>query len=262
MNSSSVNIHYHRITVSPTCHQDEIIKTLINPGETFEYSVHFPQHAPPGLYWYHPHVHSISEHQTQGGGTGAIVVMGIHNVEPAVSGLPEKVLIIRDQQVPGSPMPTGNIPSWDVTLNFVSITSPTTPNSNDWVPAIIPMHTGDEEFWRISNSSADTIIDFEYLFDGVPQLMKLVEIDGVAVNSQDGIQPGTLVPVTHFVLPTAARVSGRCGSLSPNDPVSTFRVISCAILTEGGGVATISWDRAGTRQSGHGQSRSPVHDVK
>ena len=61
MNSSSVNIHYHGTNTSPICHQDEVIKTLINSGETFQYNVAIPSNEPPGLYWYHPHVHGIAE---------------------------------------------------------------------------------------------------------------------------------------------------------------------------------------------------------
>ena len=36
--------------------------------------------------------------------------------------------------------------------------------------------------------------------------MQVVAIDGVSVNSQDGVQPGGLIPVKHFVLAPAARV--------------------------------------------------------
>ena len=206
MNSSSLNIHYHGTNTSPTCHQDEVIKTLINSGQTFQYNVQFPQNEPPGLYWYHPHVHGIAEHAVQGGAAGAIVVDGIQNVQPAVSQLPQKILMVRDQSVTGNPMPMGNIPSWDVTLNYVPITSPTNPNANNWVPAIIQMQPGDKEFWRISNSCSDTILDLQYVFDGVPQTFQVVSIDGVPVNSQDGAQPGKLIPVTHFVMPPASRV--------------------------------------------------------
>jgi hypothetical protein len=80
MNSSSLNIHYHGTNTSPTCHQDEVIKTIINPGDTFQYNVAFPANEPPGLYWYHPHIHGIAEHAVQGGAAGAIVVEGIENV--------------------------------------------------------------------------------------------------------------------------------------------------------------------------------------
>src|SRR6202051_5098271 len=36
---SSVNIHYHGTNTSPTCHQDDVIRTIINSGETFQYNV-------------------------------------------------------------------------------------------------------------------------------------------------------------------------------------------------------------------------------
>jgi hypothetical protein len=54
---SSINIHYHGTNVSPACHQDNVIKTVINPGETFQYNVAFPSNEPSGLFWYHPHIH-------------------------------------------------------------------------------------------------------------------------------------------------------------------------------------------------------------
>ena len=68
-------------------------KTLINSGTTFQYSFTFPSNEPPGLYWYHPHVHGIAEAAVQGGASGAIIVEGIADIQPAVSGLPERVLI-------------------------------------------------------------------------------------------------------------------------------------------------------------------------
>src|ERR1700682_1287799 len=206
MGNSSLNIHYHGTNTSPTCHQDEVIKTIINSGETFQYNVAFPTNEPSGLYWYHPHVHGIAEHALQGGASGAIVVDGIENLQPAVSGLRHRILMVRDQPVPLNPSPTDNIPSWDVTLNYIPITSPTNPNSDNFVPAILPMEPGEKQFWRVSNSSSDTILDLQYVFDGVPQTMELVAVDGVPLNSQDGSQQGRLIPVTHFMLPTASRV--------------------------------------------------------
>jgi FtsP/CotA-like multicopper oxidase with cupredoxin domain len=66
MTASSVNVHYHGTNTPPMCHQDEVIKTLINAGETFQYDLHFPYDEPPGLYWYHPHIHGIAEAAVQG----------------------------------------------------------------------------------------------------------------------------------------------------------------------------------------------------
>jgi FtsP/CotA-like multicopper oxidase with cupredoxin domain len=206
MNSTSVNVHFHGTNLSPTCHQDEVIKTIINAGQTFQYDVVFPTNEPPGLYFYHPHVHGISEHAVQGGATGAIVVDGIETMQPAIGSLAQRILVVRDQPVPGNPAPGGNIPSWDLTLNFVPITSPTHAADATFVPAVLQMRNGSRELWSICNCAADTVLDLQYVFDGVPQAMQVVAIDGVPVNSQDGVQPGDPIPVTHFLLPTAARV--------------------------------------------------------
>ena len=87
MNSTSVNIHYHGTNTPPTCQQDEVIKTVINSGDTFQYNVVFPTNEPPGLYWYHTHVHGLTEHNTQGGASGLIVIDGIQDIQPVVSGM-------------------------------------------------------------------------------------------------------------------------------------------------------------------------------
>jgi FtsP/CotA-like multicopper oxidase with cupredoxin domain len=99
----SLNVHYHGTNTSPACHSDEVIHTIINSGETFSYDITFPNDEPPGLYWYHPHVHGIAEAAVQGGASGAIIVQGIADVQPAVAGLPERALLVRDQPVADSP---------------------------------------------------------------------------------------------------------------------------------------------------------------
>jgi FtsP/CotA-like multicopper oxidase with cupredoxin domain len=220
MTFSSLNIHYHGTNTSPTCHSDEVIKTLINSGQTFQYNVAFPSNEPPGLYWYHPHVHGVAEKAVLGGASGAIVVEGIENVQPAVSDLRQRILVIRDQpttqfqlQMLGeSPGGTPNgIPFQELTINNITTNTMTDTTQNPpvttYTPAILQMEEGQKQFWRITNSTADTILDLQEQFDGVPQTLQVVAIDGVAVNSQDGgTQPSGLIPVNRFRLPPASRV--------------------------------------------------------
>jgi FtsP/CotA-like multicopper oxidase with cupredoxin domain len=204
MTISSLNIHYHGTNTSPMCHGDQVIHTVINSGETFHYSLQFPSNEPPGLYWYHPHIHGIAEAAVQGGASGAIIVGGIANFQPAVAGLPERVLVVRDQPVAGNPTPGGIIPSWDVTLNYVPIPYVTTPQPG-FVPSVIQMQTGQKEFWRVSNSSADTILDLQLLYDNVAQPLTLVALDGVPIGSQDGAVPGQTLTQTDILIPPAGR---------------------------------------------------------
>jgi FtsP/CotA-like multicopper oxidase with cupredoxin domain len=85
-------------------------------------------------------------------------------------------------------------------------------------------------------------------FDGVAQTIQLVGIDAVPVNSQEGQQPGQLIPVTHFRIPPASRVefivnappstvqlaqlvtqfiySGPLGDDLPTPPLLTMQLVS------------------------------------
>jgi FtsP/CotA-like multicopper oxidase with cupredoxin domain len=199
MTITSVNVHFHGTNTSPRCHADEVIHTLINSGTTFKYSVKFPTSEPPGLYWYHPHIHGLAEAAVQGGASGAIIIDGIENLQPAVAGLAERVLMIRDQTVPNSPTPGGTVPSWDVSLNYVPILYPS------FTPAVVEMKSGQKEFWRVANASADTILDLQLRYDGAAQPLQVVALDGVPTGSQDGTRRGKLITENDILLPPAAR---------------------------------------------------------
>jgi FtsP/CotA-like multicopper oxidase with cupredoxin domain len=199
MTQSSVNLHYHGTNTSPTCGQDEVVHTIINSGQTFRYDVAFPLDEPPGLYWYHPHAHGLVEVALQGGASGAIIVEGIQAFEPEVAGLAHKILVIRDQNVVGNPTPGGAIPSWDLSVNFVPITYPAE------IPAIIKMRAREKQLWRVVNASADTQLDLQLLYDGVPQPVQIIGLDGVPIDSQDGTRRGRSTTARNVLIPTAGR---------------------------------------------------------
>ena len=257
MTGGSMNIHYHGTNTSPACHGDNVVKTLVNPGHTFQYSLQFPTNEPPGLYWYHPHVHMLAEAAVFGGASGALVVDGINNVQPAAAGLRHRVIVIRDlpftnpslAEVAGGNAMDGGIPQRDLSVNFVPLNSTFNPNTNtmSYTPAVIHMETGETQFWRICNCTSDAPLDLQVRFDGVPQTIQLVGVDAVPVNSQDGTQPGELIPVTHFRIPPASRVeflvnapassvhlaqlvaqfvySGPLGDTLPTRPLLTMQVV-------------------------------------
>ncbi len=220
MTASSVNLHYHGTNTPPTCHQDEVIHTMINSGETFQYDVQFPLDEPPGLYWYHPHIHGISEAAVLGGASGALIVDGIQNINPEVAGLPEQVLIIRDNPVPGNPDPGGDIPSWDVSLNYVPIPSPA------YTPAIIRMKPSERQLWRVVNASADTIIDLQLQYDATLQPLEVVALDGVPTGSQDGMSRGRRTTETDILLAPAARAEFIVTGPSPSVKNATLMTLN------------------------------------
>ena len=69
------------------------------------------------------------------------------------------------------------------------------------------MAPNETQFWRVANASADTILDLQVVYDGKPQPIQLVALDGVPLGSQDGTAQGKLITVTDL-RPAARRANG------------------------------------------------------
>jgi FtsP/CotA-like multicopper oxidase with cupredoxin domain len=220
----STNLHFHGLTVAPACHQDDVIKTSVQPNDPpFEYRFRIPDNEPPGLYWYHPQIHGFSKVQVLGGASGALVVEGIERTNPALAGLPERVLVIRDQDLlnpyasPSSSEPvvpknqvdsdgdaTNNgtgfgKPAKDLSINFVPVPYP------DYPPARITMKPGERQLWRVLNASAITYLNLAVLFGRKPQMLDVVAIDGVPIRFNGSPAPPS-TRVNHIGVPPGARV--------------------------------------------------------
>jgi FtsP/CotA-like multicopper oxidase with cupredoxin domain len=177
MDPSFTNLHFHGMTIPPVCHQDEVIRTAIPAGQEFDYRVTIPGDEPPGLYWYHPHPHGFSERQVQGGASGAIIVEGIRKAVPLVKSMPERVILLRDQQRIGPEPNTPFVPAWDISANFVPITY------SGGQPAVLKTRPGDRELWRVVNAGADVIFNLQLLINKDAQPIQLVAVDGVPVSA-------------------------------------------------------------------------------
>ena len=165
---SSTNMHFHGLNVPPVCHQDDVLTTLIQPGSPgFDFNMQIPKNEPPGLYWYHPHIHGFTEFQVNGGAAGAIIVEGMDKVRPEVTGLTERVFVLRQQYlVPWVPGP------YELTINYQLADSPTFPSP------IIQMKPGEKQFWRVANATIQDFMPLQVLFNGKPQQLQLIALDG------------------------------------------------------------------------------------
>jgi FtsP/CotA-like multicopper oxidase with cupredoxin domain len=223
MSPVSTNLHFHGLTIPPVCHQDDVMKTSVQPGDApFEYRFRIPDDEPPGLYWYHPHIHGFSKDQLLGGASGALIVEGIERAKKATAGLPERVFIIRDLDLihPNAPpaksepmVPKFMIdrdgdaanngtgfgkPAKDLSINYVPVPYP------DYPPATIEMKPGERQLWRVLNASAITYLNLAVLFNHAPQPLGLVAMDGVPMNLNDA-EKDSVDPQTHIGLPPGAR---------------------------------------------------------
>jgi FtsP/CotA-like multicopper oxidase with cupredoxin domain len=221
---TSTNLHFHGLTVPPLCHQDDVLKTSIQPDDPpFEYRLRVPVNAPPGLYWYHPHMHGFSKTQVLGGASGALIIEGLERANEAVAGLPERVLVIRDQDLlnPGAAparsepvVPRMFIdrdgdsanngtgfgrPAKDLSLNFVAVPYP------DYPAASIAMRPGERQLWRVLNACAITYLNLALLYQRVPQRLGIVAIDGVPIRYSASPSPA-VDWVDHIGVAPGARV--------------------------------------------------------
>jgi FtsP/CotA-like multicopper oxidase with cupredoxin domain len=224
MTPVSTNLHFHGLTVPPVCHQDDVLKTSIQQDDfPFEYRLRIPDDAAPGLYWYHPHLHGFSKTQVLGGASGALIIEGIERADPSLAGLPERVIVIRDQDLvnpdaspskfeppamsksqldsDGDTTNSGNgfgKPSKDLSVNFVPVPYPNYP------PAKLSMKPGERQLWRVLNASAITYLNLALLVQRAPQKIGIVGLDGVPLRFQDSPSP-PVQWVDHIGVPPGSR---------------------------------------------------------
>jgi FtsP/CotA-like multicopper oxidase with cupredoxin domain len=205
MTVTSTNLHFHGLTIPPVCHQDDVLRTSIQPGDPpFEYRFRIPDDEAPGLYWYHPHIHGFSSQQVLGGASGALIIEGIERANPEVAGLPERVLVIRDQDLakPDTSASSGNAamqafvdadgdainagtgggkPAKDLSVNYVPVTYP------NYSPATLTLRPGERQLWRVLNATSVTYLNLAALVKRGPkfraQWLGVVGIDGVPINA-------------------------------------------------------------------------------
>ena len=152
-----------------------------------------------------------------------MIIEGLERATPEVAGLPERLLVIRDQDLvnPNAPpsksepvVPKMLIdrdgdaanngtgfgkPAKDLSINFVPVPYP------DYPPATIRMRPGERQLWRVLNACAVTYLNLAVVFGHTPQRLGLVAIDGVPMNAPQG-RSAPVTWVDHIGVPPGARV--------------------------------------------------------
>jgi len=175
------NLHYHGMNVSPLEPGDNVFLTIA-PGDTFDYEVHVPAEHPEGLFYYHPHMHGLTEFQVGSGMSGALIVDGILDPFPELSGITQRVMMLKDIQIVD-----GLVPNPPVSAN------PTMRTLNGQVNPTVTIQPNEVQLWRVGNIGADIYYDIQ--LEG----HTLYEI------ARDGNLHNQLVPRDHILLPTSAR---------------------------------------------------------
>ncbi|TFV86236.1 hypothetical protein E4K72_23185 [Oxalobacteraceae bacterium OM1] len=213
------NLHYHGLNIPPRCGGDETINTVLaapQTGGTADYTYQFtiPANEPPGLYWYHPHMHGVSQQQILGGMSGIIVIDGMEKLFPEVGHLTERILVLRDQDKP-NPADREDAPQdepWkDVSINYVPVTWNGKASAAPQPAPQLSVGAGERQFWRVANAAADTafVLKLQYRFSSAgpwqDQPLELLAFDGVPQVDDSGMPGARSMTVTRIVLPPAGR---------------------------------------------------------
>jgi suppressor of ftsI len=194
--TEDMNLHFHGLGVSPRKPGDDVLTMLATPGETLHYVVHIPPTQEPGLYWYHPHVHGVTNYQVgEAGMSGALVIMGLERHLRGLGKMKQRIIIVRDTGVDddalrarrnGSNTPCGPDPGLTVSLNGA-------------VAPVISIAPGEKQFFRLINATGHKML--KLTVDG--EELELVAIDGFALDAYPGTPP-TLIE-SSIVVPPASR---------------------------------------------------------
>ncbi len=137
--SRPTNLHFHGLRTSPQGHSDNM-HVVVNPGETYDYVVKIPEGQPPGLYWYHDHIHTVSEKNVMQGLSGALIVEGISKEVPALKNVKEHLFVLKDYELDDRPDPYFHKLAQSI---------------NGQVYSSIDMRPGETQLWRFTNQSAN-----------------------------------------------------------------------------------------------------------
>jgi FtsP/CotA-like multicopper oxidase with cupredoxin domain len=178
------NLHFHGLQVSPDAPQDDVLNMMAMPGQSLNYTVQIPKNHVPGLYWYHTHPHGESHRQVLDGMSGALVIEGMESYFPALTGLRERVLVVRGRSI------KNDFQSVDLKHRVdlgseVCGSENETPDEvmtvNGFVRPQIEIAPGERQFWRIANASADRYVDLE--LEG--ESFEIVAMDGEPIAQHD-----------------------------------------------------------------------------
>jgi suppressor of ftsI len=188
------NLHFHGIRTSPLGNSDNA-HLVVQPNTTFDYEVKIPLTQPTGIFWYHAHVHHLSEHQVMSGLSGTIVVEG-----PAPAPVTERLFVLKDMIFEDD---TGNTVIDGAMHGIVQ-------SVNGRLTSDESMRPGETQLWRFSNQSADRTAHIA--LDG--HRFRIAAEDGEPVAAERSVETLDIPPGTRFDVMVIGGNAGRYALLA------------------------------------------------
>ena len=216
----ATNLHFHGLRVSPLNRADNM-HIVVLPGATSSYVFRIPGNHPPGLFWYHDHMHPDAERHVTDGLSGAILIDGFVRQFEGLDGINQKLLVIKDYA--RADCSDQNMKML-LHCRVVSINGKPT-----WTDTMRPQEM---QLWRIVNQSPNFTIHLDVGLhkriigrDGTPTMNaeESEDLDIMPASRLDVLvtagAPAT-IPLTARHIPT-----GSGANFSPNRPVGAIDVV-------------------------------------
>jgi FtsP/CotA-like multicopper oxidase with cupredoxin domain len=237
--ANPVNIHTHGLIVEPRkadatdrTYGDYVyvlgypagkMPSMVSPDETatdkpIEYDIYIPPNHPPGIYWFHPHVHGLNINQISEGLSGLITIGSVTDylsLPRGTSTIPTRYFVLKDMQVLAtgkvldqesarfcSPFPVRGVTRDGLCQGWDSLGIPDERDErpgnfeggawfftiNGRVDPQIPMPAAPGELWRFLNAGASRAYDLVLQDDqtGNDLPFQVVSLDGVALEAPAG----------------------------------------------------------------------------
>jgi FtsP/CotA-like multicopper oxidase with cupredoxin domain len=179
--ADQTNLHYHGFTVTPLLGGDDAFLD-VRPGASFDYDFQLPAHHAQGLYWYHPHLHTLVNREIAEGLSGGIVVGDVLAPFPALSGITQRLMLLKDLKIRHGVIVLDPDPSGRTLRTINGLFRPR-----------IGIRPGELQLWRIGNLGANIFYRLK-----LPRHV-------FYVIAQDGRPRTQLVGTKELVIPPAGR---------------------------------------------------------
>ncbi len=196
----ATNLHFHGLRVTPEGTGDNV-HLVVPPGTSFDYAFRIPDTHPAGLFWYHDHLHGQTEPHVNAGLGGAILIDGFPQTLRGLRGIPEKLLVMKDVEMPGC---TGAILKTQLHCRLISV--------NGIVGWHTTMAPGATQLWRLCNQGANLWVHL-----AVPgATVRIIGRDGTPAEHVADADTIDIMPASRMDVLVTAKAAGNISLLAKN----------------------------------------------
>jgi FtsP/CotA-like multicopper oxidase with cupredoxin domain len=180
--SEPTNLHFHGLRITPL-NQGDNMHVVVPPGASHDYIFRIPADHPPGLFWYHDHLHTEAEAHVMAGLSGTVLIDGFARQFGGLAGVAEKLLVLKDATPADC---QGAILKTQLHCRILSI--------NGQESFATTMRPNETQLWRLANESADFTIHL-----AAPGLrLRIIGHDGTPATAPQDTQTLDVMPASRL----------------------------------------------------------------